>query len=64
LTRRFGPLDEATQEQVRRLPSAQLEALGEALLDFTQRDELTSWLAQLDRQTPDQPSGGETSPAA
>ena len=46
LSRRFGELDETLEQQVRRLSVEQLETLGEALLDFSTREELESWLAQ------------------
>lgn len=46
LSRRFGELDETLKQQVRRLSVGQLETLGEALLDFSTREELETWLAQ------------------
>jgi hypothetical protein len=45
LNRRCGPLTEATTARIQALPLAQLEALAEALLDFSGPDELASWLA-------------------
>jgi Domain of unknown function (DUF4351) len=39
-------LPEALQTQVEALPLKQLEALGEALLDFTSLADLERWLAQ------------------
>ena len=45
LARRCGPLSEATTARVQALPLEQLEALAEALLDFSGPDELTTWLA-------------------
>ena len=45
LKRRCGPLSEATTDRIQALPLEQLEALAEALLDFSGPDELTTWLA-------------------
>jgi predicted transposase YdaD len=45
LTRRCGPLNEATTARIQALPLEQLEALAEALLDFQGADDLTAWLA-------------------
>ena len=45
LVRRCGPLSEATTARIQALPLEQLEALAEALLDFSGPDELTTWLA-------------------
>jgi predicted transposase YdaD len=64
LTRRFGPLNEATRGQIRNLPSAQLEALGEALLDFAGREELTAWLANIARTTPDEQDDDSAQPVS
>jgi predicted transposase/invertase (TIGR01784 family) len=44
LTRRFGDLPREMQSQVTALPLEQVEALGEALLDFSAIADLTSWL--------------------
>jgi hypothetical protein len=44
LTRRFGDLQEPIAVQISSLSIDQLEALGEALLDFTTIDDLTQWL--------------------
>jgi hypothetical protein len=44
LTRRCGSISEAQQAQIRALPRQQLEALGEALLDFTGMADLEGWL--------------------
>lgn len=47
LTRKLGTdLPEALQEQMRQLPLETLEALGEALFDFTALADLETWLAQ------------------
>jgi hypothetical protein len=45
LTRRCGPLSEATTAQIQALPLEQLEALADALLDFQGPDDLAAWLA-------------------
>jgi hypothetical protein len=45
LTRRCGVLSEGQQTQVRALSREQLEALGEALLDFGGMGDLERWLA-------------------
>ncbi len=44
LTCRFGTLPTSVEAQVQALDLPQLEALGEALLDFTQLSDLTDWL--------------------
>ncbi len=48
LTRRLGAIDSSLQERIQRLSVAQLEDLGEALLDFESAADLAPW---LDRQT-------------
>ena len=45
LTRRCGPLAEATATQIQALPLEQLEALADALLDFQGPNNLATWLA-------------------
>jgi predicted transposase YdaD len=45
LNRRCGPLSEATTARIQALPLQQLEALAEALLDFSGPADLASWLA-------------------
>ena len=45
LTRRVGELPEPIRSQIGILPLAQLEALGEALLDFSNVSDLEVWLA-------------------
>lgn len=47
LNRKLGPLPEELPVQVGRLPLATLEALGEALFDFTEVADLQTWLTQL-----------------
>lgn len=44
LTRRVGAPSPELTAQVEALSIEQLEALGEALLDFTQIEDLTAWL--------------------
>ena len=44
LARRIGSIAPAQETQIRSLPLAQLEELGEALLDFTQPCDLDNWL--------------------
>lgn len=44
ITRRFGTIAPTTESQIRSLSLIQLEALGEALLDFSQPSDLTDWL--------------------
>jgi predicted transposase/invertase (TIGR01784 family) len=44
LTRRFGTLDEATEERIRQLPLEEVERLGEDLLDFPDKSALNDWL--------------------
>ncbi|MFH1117400.1 MAG: DUF4351 domain-containing protein, partial [Pseudomonadota bacterium] len=44
LTRRFGELDESTQERIRQLSLEEVEALGEELLDFKDKSALHRWL--------------------
>jgi predicted transposase/invertase (TIGR01784 family) len=43
---RFGILDAETTDRIRVLPLERLEQLGDALLDFTSRDDLTAWLLE------------------
>jgi predicted transposase YdaD len=45
LNRRCGPLSEATTARIQALPLDQLEALAEALLDFSGPADLAAWLA-------------------
>ena len=46
LNRRCGPLSEATTARIQALPLEQLEALAEALLDFSGPEDLSAWLAE------------------
>ena len=45
LNRRCGPLPDATTDQIQALPLGQLEALADALLNFTGPDDLATRLA-------------------
>ena len=42
--RRYGPLTKATTERIQALPLATLEALAEALLDFSGPADLAAWM--------------------
>ena len=44
LQRRCGPINAATTARIQALPLDQLEALAEALLDFSGPADLTAWL--------------------
>jgi predicted transposase YdaD len=44
LARRVGTVSEPDQLRIRTLSFAQIEDLGDVLLDFTQPEELTNWL--------------------
>jgi len=46
LNRRCGPLSEATTARIQALPLVQLEALTEALLDFSGPADLAAWLVE------------------
>jgi hypothetical protein len=46
LNRRCGPLSVATTARIQALPLEQLEALTEALLDFSGPADLSAWLAE------------------
>ncbi len=45
LKRRIGEFDSQLEVPIRNLSVAQLEELGEALLDFSTQDDLLTWLA-------------------
>jgi len=47
LNRRCGPLTDATSASIQALPLEQLEALADALLDFTGPGDLAAWLNEL-----------------
>jgi predicted transposase YdaD len=44
LARRVGVVPERLTDRIEQLPIAQLEDLAEALLDFTQLNDLVDWL--------------------
>ena len=44
LNRRFDEIDESLLSQVQGLSNERVEALGEALLDFSSIDDLVAWL--------------------
>jgi predicted transposase YdaD len=46
LNRRCGPLSEPTTDRIQALPLEQLEALTDALLDFSGPADLAAWLAE------------------
>ena len=46
LNRRCGPLGETTSSRIQALPLEQLEALADALLDFSGPADLATWLAE------------------
>uniref|UniRef100_UPI0026182072 DUF4351 domain-containing protein n=1 Tax=uncultured Thermosynechococcus sp. TaxID=436945 RepID=UPI0026182072 len=46
LRRRFGSLPNELEERIRQLSPERIEALAEALLDFTDLGELVSWLGR------------------
>jgi hypothetical protein len=46
LNRRCGPLSEVSTARIQALPLQQLEALAEALLDFSGPADLAAWLAE------------------
>ena len=46
LNRRCAPISDATTARIKGLPLERLEALAEALLDFSGPDDLAAWLAE------------------
>jgi hypothetical protein len=46
LTRRLGEVDPSLSDRIWRLSTEQLEALGIALLDFSEVADLVAWLQQ------------------
>ena len=46
LTRRVGSIDVNVTEQIQQLSLAQLDDLGDALLDFTSLADLAGWLVR------------------
>ncbi|MGQ9864922.1 MAG: DUF4351 domain-containing protein, partial [Pseudanabaenaceae cyanobacterium] len=47
LSRRFGELSPSQQERVMALSLAELEQLGEALLDWQSSEDMPDWLCKL-----------------
>ena len=47
LSRRFGVLSKGLEAQIQGLSLEQVEALGEALLDFEGMEDLQQWLKQV-----------------
>jgi hypothetical protein len=47
LKHKFGEIDQDVEAQIQKLVSPQLEDLSEALLDFQQREDITTWLSHL-----------------
>jgi hypothetical protein len=47
LNRRFNGLNSSLEEQIRQLPVAQVEALGEDMMDFSSEVDLVNWLEQV-----------------
>mgnify|MGYP003334981968 FL=1 len=52
LKRRLGSVDEVLTARIQGLEIGQLEALGEALLDFTALNELVLWLNRYSEPNP------------
>jgi hypothetical protein len=46
LTRKFGAIPQAVQDQISNLPQEKLEQLADAVLDFADLQQLHAWLAQ------------------
>jgi len=46
LTQRLGDVDPSLRDRIHRLSTEQLEALGIALLDFSQVADLVTWLEE------------------
>ena len=44
LNRRIGTIPDRTIDQINKLSTTRLESLGEALLDFSAIEDLTTWL--------------------
>jgi predicted transposase/invertase (TIGR01784 family) len=56
LMRRFGTVSPAAETQIRSLPLAQVEFLGEELLDFSSLADLDAWLQSQGSSTEEAPS--------
>ena len=57
LNRRCGPLSDATTARIQALPLEQLEALAEALLDFSGPADLAAWLEEHEGLRPERWQG-------
>ncbi|MBE9126003.1 MULTISPECIES: DUF4351 domain-containing protein [unclassified Coleofasciculus] len=51
ITRRFGLIEPELQESIRQLTLPQLETLAEALLEFSDRTDLVTWLQQVSQHS-------------
>ncbi|MBE9008943.1 DUF4351 domain-containing protein [Pseudanabaenaceae cyanobacterium LEGE 13415] len=51
LTRKVGTIDASVRSQIETLSLPMIEELGEALLDFSNENDLTAWLAERSSQT-------------
>jgi predicted transposase YdaD len=58
LTRKLGEIPSNVRSQVESLSVEQLEALGEALLDFANLDDLMNWLRSASTTKVDRTNGG------
>jgi predicted transposase YdaD len=56
LMRRFGTIPSVAETQIRSLPLAQVEFLGEELLDFSSLADLDAWLESQSSSTEESPS--------
>ncbi|MEB3119901.1 MAG: DUF4351 domain-containing protein [Snowella sp.] len=48
LDRRFGAIEFSLKQKIQNLSTAQLELLGESLLDFSKLQDLLNWLEKID----------------
>ncbi|MFM7438198.1 MAG: DUF4351 domain-containing protein, partial [Snowella sp.] len=48
LDRRFGAIEFSLKQKIQNLSTAQLELLGESLLDFSELQDLLNWLEKID----------------
>lgn len=60
LTHRLGRLGPRLQSRIRSLPLDKLEALAEALLDFTAANDLTRWLDENETRSNSKPATRRT----
>jgi hypothetical protein len=66
LARRVGVVAPQLQERIQELPIAQIEDLGEALLDFSTKADLEAWLddrQQITESSDDSPDSERSHPA-